>query len=171
MLRLASVCLALLWLALPLQASNRDTGSEPTTIESGKQTFLKQSAQIRRDLAKTDKYAELDKDNRAVVLATLDRMESLLEPVTGFEQLNDFQRVELFNEQGRVNALLTEAREDSRLVCTREKRLGSHRVTSHCETVAERRRRVAASSAELKRRLDTGQQMDNVARGIREGVR
>jgi hypothetical protein len=46
----------------------------------------------------------------------------------------------VFNDQALINAILTQAGEDSRLVCTRERPVGSRRPITHCVTVAEKRR-------------------------------
>lgn len=84
-------------------------------------------------------YAEITPDNRRRVLASLDRISGLLGDRSASE-LTQAVRLEVFNEQELVNTLLTGAREDSRLVCVREKRTGSNRPTNNCKTVAERRR-------------------------------
>ena len=65
-------------------------------------------------------------------------------------ELPERTRLEVFNEQELVNTLLTEAREDSRQVCTREKKVGSHRTTTMCKTVAERRRDMEQSQGALR---------------------
>ena len=49
--------------------------------------------------------------------------------------------LELFNQQEIVNTLLTRAAADSRQVCERIEKTGSHRKTTVCRTVAERERR------------------------------
>ena len=56
------------------------------------------------------------------------------------ESMPEEMKLRLFNDQELVNAILTKGREDSRLLCTRETPVGSHRPTTHCQTVAERRR-------------------------------
>lgn len=84
-------------------------------------------------------YAEITPDNRRRVLASLDRISGLLGDRSASE-LTQAVRLEVFNEQELVNTLLTGAREDSRLVCVREKKTGSNRPTNNCKTVAERRR-------------------------------
>ena len=55
------------------------------------------------------------------------------------EGLNAQQKADVFNDQERINTLLTKALEDSRLVCRRERKVGSHRMITECMTVAERR--------------------------------
>ena len=84
------------------------------------------------------------------VTTSLDRIAGLLGGVQNVDQLAVDTRVEVFNEQELVNTLLTEAREDSRQVCTREKKVGSHRTTTMCKTVAERRRDMEQSQGALR---------------------
>jgi len=154
--------------ALPVHAS--EDAENIASVESGKQQFMKQARQVRRDLSKSDKYVELKQDDRKRVLAALDRMQKALKPVESLEQLHEQDRVALFNDQELVNTLLTEAREDSRQICRREKSVGSNMARLSCETVAERRRRISAESRELDRQLDIGRGSDNVSRQIREGT-
>lgn len=56
-------------------------------------------------------------------------------------QLPSDDRVELFNHQEQINTILTGARADSRMVCTRTQVTGSHRKQQVCMTVADRERR------------------------------
>nr|MBO2468385.1 hypothetical protein [Xanthomonadaceae bacterium] len=101
--------------------------------------FEVQRTAILQALQEGRVYAEITPDNRRRVLASLDRMVELLagRPVA---ELSEADRIEVFNHQELVNTLLAGAREDSRLVCRRETRVGSHRPTNRCMTVAERRR-------------------------------
>lgn len=101
--------------------------------------FEVQRAAIVTALNDGTTYSEMSGEDRRRVQATLDRIAAILRdrPVTALTELD---RVELFNQQEVVNALLAGAREDSRMVCTRERKVGTHRATSVCMTVAERRR-------------------------------
>lgn len=101
--------------------------------------FAAQAQKIRQDLMGDD-YAEISREDRSKVDSALQRMEALLAGDAGIAKLNEADKVQLFNDQELVNAVLTKARDDSRLVCRREKTVGSHRATSQCLTVAERRR-------------------------------
>lgn len=49
-------------------------------------------------------------------------------------------RGEVFNDQERINTLLTRAHEDSRQICQHTRSTGSNMPKSRCLTVAERRR-------------------------------
>ncbi|GAB3515397.1 hypothetical protein MNQ95_03515 [Pseudoxanthomonas daejeonensis] len=103
-------------------------------------SFEAQRTAIVTALGDGKTYAEISPDDRQRVTSSLNRISGLLGDVQSVNQLPAATKVEVFNEQELVNTLLTQAREDSRLVCTREKKVGSHRATNSCMTVAERRR-------------------------------
>src|SRR3546814_17151074 len=55
-------------------------------------------------------------------------------------RLNEMQKRRVFNDQELINNILTSADEDSRLVCRREKKTGTHMASNQCMTVAARQR-------------------------------
>ena len=89
-----------------------------------------------RDAIRNKKFV-LERKEVAVVEERLGEMSSLLEGVSDIKELDDKQRVALFNAQEEVNAILT-ARAGDRKICEHRTRLGSHRKEVHCETVSER---------------------------------
>ncbi|KAA2285469.1 hypothetical protein F0415_05000 [Arenimonas fontis] len=115
--------------------------------------FSAQRAKIEKDLADGKTYVEIAPEDRARVRQSLERMAATLEGVASVDELSQPQKVALFNEQEVVNTILTQAAEDSRLICERRRETGSHRATTTCETVAERRRR----REDDQRRLQTMQ--------------
>lgn len=104
------------------------------------QSFEVQHQAILRALREGDVYREISPEDMQVVRDSLARMSSLLGDVQDVKRLPEATRVEVFNEQERVNTLLTRAHADSRLLCRREKPTGSNRPINRCMTVAERRR-------------------------------
>lgn len=127
---------ALLLLLLPGVALASKDGPA-LNAEAG--TFAAQRAEVQKNLADGETYAEISPADRASVIAVLDRMEALLSgrPVSA---LSEAEKVQLMNDQSQVNTILTQAGEDSRLVCRREQSAGSRLARSQCLTVAERRR-------------------------------
>lgn len=103
---------------------------------------------IRKALA-TEDYAEITAADRRTVLDLMDRMERQLAD-RGVDDLDEHNRVRLFNWQEQANAILVGAAEDSRLVCRREKKVGTRFATTHCATVAERRRVREANQQQLR---------------------
>lgn len=103
--------------------------------------FEAQRAAIIAALGDGETYVEISPEDRDTVLGALSRIASTLGSVPGgVESLPSPSRMQVFNDQELVNTLLTRAREDSRLVCAREKKVGSHRHVNVCRTVADRRR-------------------------------
>lgn len=123
-------------IALPVFAS---TGGQITADEL--QSFQEQRRSVERDLADGETYSEISQDKRRDVRAALDRIEDRLERAGSVAALSERDKAELFNDQEVVNTILTQAGEDSRMVCERTKKVGSHRTHTICETVAERRRK------------------------------
>lgn len=130
--RLAGWCGAVLVaLALPAGASEIDVQTgEPLQV---------QRAAIEQELATGDRYAEIEPDQLERTRVLLQRMETILGVDGHADSLSPDRRTELFNLQEEVNTILTAAAEDSRLVCRRERPIGSNRPVNVCHTVAERR--------------------------------
>ena len=101
--------------------------------------FAEQREAIERDLA-GDRYAEISRSDRAAVREALGRIGQALEGKDSLDLLAEEERVAVFNDQELVNTTLTRAADDSRLVCRREKKVGTHFKSNVCMTVAERRR-------------------------------
>ena len=103
-------------------------------------SFAAQRSAILAALQDGKTYSEIKAEDGRQVRASLDRIAGLLDGRPSVESLSEAEKVKVFNEQEVVNTILTRARADSRVVCTRERRVGSHRTSSVCYTVAERRR-------------------------------
>lgn len=113
-------------------------------------SFAQQKEKISRELADGETYAEISSQDLLTVKESLNRIAGKLDLAGGVEHLNAQQKADVFNDQELVNNILTKASAESRLVCTREKKVGSHRTTTQCDTVA-RRRRVAEESQKAMR--------------------
>jgi len=102
-------------------------------------SFAEQRKAIDARLANGETYSEINQEDRKTVKEALDRMAAVLEQSGGVAALNEEQKVRVFNDQEVVNTILTRAADDSRLVCRREKRIGSNRPTTQCMTALQRR--------------------------------
>jgi hypothetical protein len=132
---------SMLALAAVTASAKIDSGSDgaPTKLNlSG--SFEEQRVAIIKDLDGGKVYSEISAKERGDVKDALNRISGALQAPSGVQGLTEEQKTKVFNDQELVNAILTRAGEDSRLVCTREKVVGSHRPTTQCLTVAERRR-------------------------------
>ena len=134
---------------------NAAQAQQPQAINL-ERAFAVQHQAILEDL-RGDKYVEISPQDRQTVLEALERIAARLgdqaDDVLG---LSEADRVALFNDQSLVNSLLTQAGEDSRVVCRREKTIGSQRVQNQCMTVAERRRAREAAQHNIVQARRTG---------------
>lgn len=100
--------------------------------------FSEQRDRIRADLREGETYAEITAEDRSAVLTALERIDQKLMNRTG-PVLSESDKLAVFNDQELVNSLLVRAREDSRLICRRERPVGSNRPQNICISVAQRR--------------------------------
>ena len=125
--------------ALTLAAAPLALANNPVAVDAG--DFAAQRAAVEKGLADGKTYAEISAADRSKVRESLDRMAATLADGTTPESLPADRKVALYNDQEAVNTILTQAAEDSRVICTREVATGSHRKVTTCATVAERARR------------------------------
>ncbi len=87
--------------------------------------------------------------------AALARMDRVLEGKRTIAELDEREKVAVFNAQEEINAILTK-RDSERLVCQRRETVGSHRKETVCETYGEKMARSRGSrerANELNRRI------------------
>lgn len=97
-----------------------------------------QIGEIHKALGDGETYSELKSDQREKVIAALGRISVAVDRGNG-KTLAPNDQMTAFNDQEVVNGILTQAREDSRVICKRQKSVGSNMVTAQCMTVAQRR--------------------------------
>lgn len=105
-----------------------------------------------RSALDTEQYAEINANDRRTVLDLLGRMERQLGDA-GMAALTEDQRLRLFNLQEQANVILTNAAEDSRLVCRRERKVGTRLATTECMTVAQRRQAQEHAQRQMREAL------------------
>jgi hypothetical protein len=136
MRHLLLICLAFFLAGGALAASKSklsDARIEPSQ-------FSEYRAAVEAELRSGELYREMSVDHRNEVRAILQRMDDTLVGVDTVDTLAPAAKVALFNDQERLRVLLGQAEEDSRMICRREKVVGSNMPKNVCLTVAERRR-------------------------------
>jgi len=114
--------------------------------------FLQVKAQIEEELQGNERYKEIEVKDRERVLDALDRMADMLQGASSVQDLSPNDRAQLLTDQALVNTVLTQAAEDSQLICSREQKVGTRFKTTVCETVAQRRERNEAARRALDNR-------------------
>jgi hypothetical protein len=124
-------------------------------VDAQRGAYGEQRARVEAALADGETYSEIGTAERSAVLESLKRIDDLL----GGRQAHELAPAEhtlVTEEQGRLNAMLNKASEDSRLVCKRERAVGSNFATSQCMTVAQRRRQREDSQNSVMRSTPRG---------------
>lgn len=112
------------------------------------------AAQVQRVEAalRSEAYSEISLEDKGRVQQALGRIQQKMEGHVLTGELNAHDRTQVFNDQEVVNTIMTRAREDSRMVCRRERTTGSNMAQSVCMTVAQRRQAEANGRALLNDR-------------------
>jgi len=94
-----------------------------------------QQKQIREDmLAAGGKYRGMSSAKQAEVFKRQDKLFRMFEGKETAADLTEDQRIDAFNELEWIESALNKGEEGDRLVCTRERTVGSNRVTRVCRT-------------------------------------
>jgi len=120
-------------LGLAVSASVMAAGESPPLG-----AIIEQQQLVRRELVETPgSFPGLSSTERAEMLDRQSRLLTLLEGKTSTDELGEEERIEVFNSLEWIKSRLADAREE-RLICRRERMVGSQRITRVCRTVAER---------------------------------
>ncbi|MDN5781732.1 MAG: hypothetical protein L0H23_06885 [Luteimonas sp.] len=138
-------------LALLVLFAGATMANERGTRVNVDEAFAAQRTQILEELGDGETYSEIKPADREKVQAALARISGALDQSGGVAQLDEQQKVSVFNDQELVNNILTEAGENSRLVCKRVKKTGSHMSSNQCMTVGARNRAAEHAQDELRR--------------------
>lgn len=126
--------------SLAASPSAKDQPAESLRVATPAE-FAASRALLERAVRESDQYRDMQEQDRRELAKALDRMERTLASIASVQELGDDARTQLYNDQEMINNVLTQVRDDSRMICKREKKVGSHRVTNICITAGERRRR------------------------------
>lgn len=134
--RITRMILCMLCMCLPLTAT---AGDEDESLVFDPQVFESQREELEQAVRRSDRYAEIRTADRARVFDALASMSALLAGVQRIDELDMDKRVAVFNLQEEINTILTRAQANSRLICERKMRTGSHLIRSQCQSVADRK--------------------------------
>ncbi|HRD72479.1 MAG TPA: hypothetical protein PK027_01485 [Aquimonas sp.] len=110
-------------------------------------------AEIVREVERGDLYREISSAEQTSLFDQLTQLDALIK---AGQMADPAGRQSAEQLQASINALLARVAEDSKLVCRRERGLGSNIPTRVCMTVAARRRQEeAASKDDVRRQMDS----------------
>ncbi|MGE8258829.1 MAG: hypothetical protein ACN6RJ_05340 [Stenotrophomonas sp.] len=115
-------------------------GSEKLVVQMDRQAPVADQVRQVEKALDNGEYAEISTDDRAQVRQSLARITQRMGDRQTVQELPATVQNEVFNDQERINTILTRAHADSRQVCQHTRTTGSNMPKSRCLTVAERRR-------------------------------
>jgi hypothetical protein len=135
--------------AMAIEPKNQVT---PVTVNSDtREGFAKVAQNVRDEMNDGGRFEYVTAEERKSVEAALSRMAQIYENAPTVAELNKTDQVALFNQQETINAILKQ-RDSDRLICKREKKIGSNLGHTSCITYGERERSRRESQDELERR-------------------
>lgn len=142
-----------LTLALVLAFAGSAQAAELATIDKTQRVdaIVEQQKQIRGDIqAAHNGWETLAQEKRNEVLKDQDQLFVLLQDKQTIGDLAPDRQVEAANLLSSINAIATNA-EDERMICTRERKVGSNFTQRVCRTVGQIRREREATQNGLQR--------------------
>lgn len=135
-------------LLLPLAASAGTDKPKPLEISE----VVSQQQEIRADVvAGQGRYQDMPSHKRDELLRKQDALLRMLDGKQTADQLSAEQRMQAFNTLEWIEATINNE-EDERMVCTREKTIGSNRVARVCKTTAQ----IEAEREQVRNNFDRG---------------
>jgi hypothetical protein len=114
--------------------------------------FSSVTTNVQKEMLPGGRFEFVESNERGTVNARLADMQALFDKHGVVAQMDMQTKVQLFNDQEAVNAILTR-RDDDRLVCAHDAPLGTHIQRTTCQTYGEierQRRRDVDDMATLK---------------------
>lgn len=105
---------------------------------------------LRTEMGPGGRFAYVTTAERDRIEHSLDRMRVALDGKATLADLDDRDRLAVFNAQEEVNSILTR-RDAERVVCDRRPLPGSHRKETVCETYGDRMARIKGSREQVER--------------------
>ena len=121
-------------LALSAGAAFAQAPEQPQTVSE----ILQFQHALRGKLDQPNgEYSRFDEGQIARMKSAQDNVFRMLSGVNSLNDLSENQKIEVSNSLDEVKAILL-ANEGNRLICYREKKIGTNLLTKRCETYADR---------------------------------
>ena len=152
-MRMRNLALALLLAAAPVAAEEPDTAAraEAATAEIRNAKDYLRDMRTAVELAQKGEYGKLDSKERRTLDESYKRLHTLLDGHDSPTELPLDDRIEIFNAQERIVAILDRHPKDT-MICRKKKSTGTRIPATECLTIAQREAR-ARNAREAMDRL------------------
>lgn len=113
-----------------------DSQAQPIVIKDVPK-FLDYQRDLRGDMQEGSKFKHVDGSSKRRLFAAQDRLFALLEGTRTIAELDDAQKIDVYNAQAEIVAVLTDAELD-RPICKHERPIGSNLMQTVCITKRDR---------------------------------
>lgn len=104
----------------------------------------------RHEMKPGERFEFTDQRQRETINQIFTHMQALFDQFGSVDKMPDERKLELFNDQEKINGILTHT-DANRLVCRTELPVGSHLPVKHCLTYGEIRRSERDSVNDIRR--------------------
>ena len=145
------------------QIAQTPAGKTGTFVNAGTKAAFEAAVQATRQEMNTGgRFEFADRLQRETINGRFAAMQALFDKYGSVDRMPDDAKLELFNDQEKINGILTRT-DANRLVCRTELPVGSHLPVKHCRTYGEIRRSERDTVNDLRR-------MQGPARNAMPGV-
>jgi hypothetical protein len=138
--KIVLACLLALGAATPALAIEPKNQVTPVTVNSADRAgFQATAGEVRAGMVEGGRFEFVTATERATIEEAFRKMDLLFQANESVAAMNKTDQVALFNEQETVNAILKN-KDSDRIVCKREKKLGSNLGQTQCMSFGERER-------------------------------
>ena len=149
--------------ATSVRVAQTPAGKTGTFVNAGTRADFDAAVQATRQEMKTGgRFEFTDRRQRETINDRFATMQALFDKYGSVDKMPDAAKLELFNDQEKINGILTHT-DANRLVCRTELPVGSHLPVKHCRTYGEIRRSERDSVNDIRR-------MQGPARNAMPGV-
>jgi hypothetical protein len=121
------------FVVLPLAAKEM---VDPAVNANTRDAFEAVSTWVRKQMDPGGRYSYVTQSEHNTVNARLDQMNGLFQKHDEVAQMNDAEKLQLYNTQQEVNGILAK-HDNDRLICRSENPTGSHIPVKTCQTAGE----------------------------------
>jgi len=126
-------------------------GKAGTFVNAGTKEAFDAAVQATREQMKAGgRFEFTDRRQRETINDRFVAMQALFDKYGSVDKMPDERKLELFNDQEKINGILTHT-DANRLVCRTELPVGSHLPVKHCRTYGEIRRSERDSVNDMRR--------------------
>ncbi|KAF1014551.1 MAG: hypothetical protein GAK31_02037 [Stenotrophomonas maltophilia] len=127
---------ALLCLAFAVQAEAK---KDKPLVQIGLTGSVTGQLEQVEEALRSEDYSEISLEKRSLAQQALNRIKIKMNGRDRLDDVSPQVRTEVFNDQQQIILILSQGREDSRMICRRERATGSNMPQRVCMTVAQRR--------------------------------